>query len=291
MPIWEHYHIAKSADEALQILGEAQGKAQIIAGGTDLLIDIQQGRHEEVPVLVDVNEIPDMNVIEIRDGELFIGASVTHNTIAQSRLIKEHAVALTTACGMIGGPQVRNTATIGGNVAHALPAADGAIALMSLNAKAQIVSAEGSRLVPIADLYKGPGKNTLDRELLFGFSLPLKQNGHASAFNRVMRPQGVAIAVLNLAVWLDRQDESIGEVRIVVGPAGPVPRRMTAAEVILRGKTGDSKAIKAAHEAILNEAMLRTSRHRATKEYRKDLVAVLLDKTIKEAWASAGECI
>ncbi|RLW68983.1 MAG: hypothetical protein B6D68_02730 [spirochete symbiont of Stewartia floridana] len=293
MSIWEHYHIAKSADEALQALSEAQGKAQIIAGGTDLLIDIQQGRHEEVLVFVDVNEIPDMNVIEIRDGELFVGASVTHRAIAQSALIQEHAAALTTACGMIGGPQVRNTATIGGNVAHALPAADGAIALMALNAKAQIVSTEGRRHVPIAELYSGPGRNTLDpvREILFGFSLPLTQKGQASAFNRIMRPQGVAIAILNLAVWLNRQDETISEVRIVAGPAGPVPRRMAAAEMILSGKAWASKAIAAAHEAILNEALFRTSRHRATKEYRKDMAAVLLDKTLKEAWAAAGGCI
>lgn len=285
MSTWQHYHIAQTTDDALQALERAPNGAQLIAGGTDLLLDIQQGRHEEVHTLVDVNDIPAMRVIEIRDGELFIGASVPHKTITQSALVREHGEALTTASGLIGGPQVRNTATIGGNVAHALPAADGTIALMALNAQAEITSAEGRRRVPMAELFLGPGKSALNpvREILTGFSIGLRQEGQASAFNRIMRPQGVAIAILNLAVWLERQGDIITDVRIAAGPSGPTPRRITNAEAALCGKTLTDKSLSEAYQAALDEVQLRTSRHRATKEYRKDMVGVLLEKTLKEA--------
>ena len=131
------------------------------------------------------------------------------------------------ACGLIGGPQVRNTATLGGNVAHALPAADGTIALVALDARVEIASRDGRRLVPILNLFAGVGQSTLlaDQEILVGFHLPLRKTGQASAFSRVMRPQGVALPVLNLAVWLERAGDQIHSIRIAIGPSGPVPQR------------------------------------------------------------------
>ena len=148
MNLWQNYHLAQSVDDALHALTNAPGDALIIGGGTDLLLDLQQGRHPPVHTLVDVTQIPEMTKLEIRAGELWIGAGVPHRKIVQAPLVREHAQALHEACGLIGGPQVRNTATLGGNVAHSPPAADGTIALMSLDAQAEIAGLNGRRRVP-----------------------------------------------------------------------------------------------------------------------------------------------
>ena len=136
MPLWKNYHLAQSVNDALQALSGAPHAASLIAGGTDLLLDLQQGRHAAVDTLVDITSVPELNCLEIRESYLFIGAAVPLNRIVANQFVLQHAQALVEACNLIGGLQVRNSATLGGNVAHALPAADGTIALMALNALA-----------------------------------------------------------------------------------------------------------------------------------------------------------
>ena len=289
MNIWQNYHLADSVEDALHTLVSTPGVANFIGGGTDLLLDLQQGRHDPVHTLIDITEIPELCALEIRAGELFIGAGVPHRKIVHSHLVQAHADALAEACGLIGGPQVRNTATLGGNVAHALPAADGTIALMALNAEAEIAGLSGRRRVPLSEIFLGPGKNSLEDELLVGFYIALKQVGEASAFKRVMRPQGVAIAILNLGVWLHRDGNIIADVRIAVGPSGPVPRRMTQAEEALRGNPPTGEFIAKAFGCILDQASFRTSRHRATSTYRQHVVGVLLEETLLAAFGRADQ--
>ncbi len=293
MNLWKNYHNAQTVSDALQALADAPKDASLIAGGTDLMLDLQQGNHPPVHTLVDVTAVPEMNAFEIRAGELFIGASVPHAKITTSEIVTEHAAALATACGLIGGPQVRNTATLGGNVGHALPAADGTIALVALDASAEVASLEGRRRVPLESLFAGPGKSSLEprRELLVGFYLPLKESNQASAFKRIMRPQGVAIAILNVAVWVEREGEKITDVRISIGPSGPVPKRLRQAEDCLRGFEFSKAKLDECIHTLLNEASFRTSRHRATKEYRHHMAGVLLEETFSVAWhaSAAGE--
>ncbi len=290
MSFCEAYHLANSIDDALQALAEAPGPARIVAGGTDLLLDVQQGRHEPIHTLVDVTEIPDLILLERREGALFVGAAVPLNKIVTSELVQEQAMALVEACVLIGGPQVRNTATLGGNVAHALPAGDGTIALVALDAQAEVAGAGGRRKVPMEALFAGPGKSTLDarQEMLVGFYLPLRQAGEGSAFRRVMRPQGVAIAILNNGVWLKRENGRIADIKIALGPSGPVPRRMQAAEDALRGQSPTDDFIAQAYQAMLGEASLRTSRHRSTSEYRQEIAGDLLHDTLITAWERAA---
>lgn len=263
----------------------------MIAGGTDLLLDLQQGRHPPVDLLVDINAIPELNCLEIRGSELFIGAAVPLRAVTASPLVCRHARALQEAGALIGGPQVRNTATLGGNVAHALPAADGTIALTALNAQAEIASLDGFRRASILDLFQGPGQSSLDarHDLLVGFYLPLIRPGQASAFARVMRPQGVAIAILNLAVCLERAGDRIVDVRVSLGPAGLVPCRSANAEKILRGQPLTTERVSQAARGVLADAHFRTSPHRSTAEYRQHLSRVLLDQVLHTAWDRAGE--
>jgi carbon-monoxide dehydrogenase medium subunit len=287
MPYWKNYHIAHNIADALQALAAASGEARIVAGGTDLLLDLQQGRHAPVDALVDVTRVPEMCLLEARQDSLYVGAGVPLNQVVGSPLVVEHAQALFEAASLIGGPQVRNTATLGGNVGHALPAADGTIALLALDAQAEVASLGGRRRVPMQALFAGPGRSALDPqgEILVGFHLPLRQAGQASAFRRVMRPQGVAIAILNLAVWLQRIEDRIADIRISIGPAGPVPQRAQAAEAVLKAEPMGKAAMQRATEALLSEARFRTSPHRATAEYRRQMAGVLLEETLANAWS------
>jgi carbon-monoxide dehydrogenase medium subunit len=291
MSIWKNYHLATSIQDALRALQEAPGDARLISGGTDLLLDLQQGRHAPVNTLVDVTRVAEMRCLEVRQDRLFIGAAAPLNQIVAAELVRRNAEALHEACGLIGGPQVRNIATLGGNVGHALPAADGTIALMALDAQAEVASLDGTRSVAMNELFAGPGRSALSPrgEMITGFSLALRKPGQASAFKRVMRPQGVAIAILNMAVWVHRgPEDTIEDVRIAIGPAGPTPLRAQAAEVFLRGQVYHEVAIEKAVEILLGEAHLRTSPHRATAEYRRSLAGVLLRQTLQAAWERAG---
>jgi CO/xanthine dehydrogenase FAD-binding subunit len=286
MPLWNSYAQPTSVDDALAALADCGGKTAIIAGGTDLLLDMQQGRHAPVELLVDVTRIEEMSVIEHETDHIFLGAAVTHSTILAHNLLREHAACLVEGCGLIGGPQVRNVATIGGNVAHALPAGDGTIALLALNAQALIASKGGRTWKPLSDLFAGPGQTSFDRsrEILVGFNLPLRKGGEGSAFRRVMRPQGVAIAILNMAVWLRQAaDGSLEDIRLAIGPGGPVPFRAIQTEDVLRGGHATEAALSSATEALLSEVQLRTSKHRATHAYRAHLSGPLLDRTITAA--------
>jgi xanthine dehydrogenase FAD-binding subunit len=290
MAIWKNYHLARSVSDALQALVNAPGPASLIAGGTDLLLDLQQGRHLPVDTLVDVTAVEEMKVLEIREDQLYIGASVPLNQIVRSELVQEHAQALVEACGLIGGPQVRNTATLGGNVGHALPAADGTIALMALAARAEVADMNSRRIEALESLFLGPGKSALQAgcELLVGFYLPLNKPGTASAFRRVMRPQGVALPILNMAAWVHRQDNHFVDLHIAVGPSGPVPQRIRTAENSLRGKTLNEDSFAGALQALLDSARYRTSPLRASAEYRRHLSKSLLGETLWAAWERAA---
>jgi carbon-monoxide dehydrogenase medium subunit len=215
---------------------------------------------------------------------------VPHNHIVDSPLTKQHAQALVEACGLIGGPQVRNTATLGGNVAHALPAADGTIGLLSLEAQAEIASPNGRRRVPLTEMFLGPGKSALNakNEIIVGFAIPLSKAHQASAFCRVMRAQGIALPILNLAIWLERADDKIVSAHVAVGPAGPTPFRARKTEEYLHGKIFSEQIITAAQTILLAEAVFRTSPARATAEYRRQLVVTLLRNALNTAWERAA---
>jgi len=288
MTLWQQYLQPKTLTEAIFALANAPDPALPLAGGTDLILDLDQGRHAPVHTIVDITSVREMLPIEIRGDELFIGAAASHTHIVESELVVENAEALIEACELIGGPQVRNIATLGGNVAHALPAADGTIALMALKAQVEVANQKGIRRVPIAEMFLGPGKSALEKnELLVGFYLALQNKNQASAFKRVMRPQGVALPIINMAIWLTRDKHRIVDIRIAVGPGGPKPWRALESESNLRGKILNEKTISAGLDVLLRDVQFRTSPHRASAEYRRELAKTLFNDIIKTAWERA----
>jgi xanthine dehydrogenase FAD-binding subunit len=293
MKTWTSYILAYSLEDALSALASSPGPAHPIAGGTDLLLELQQGRKSPLHTLVDITHIPELKLLEERGDHLFIGAAVPISAIVASPLVNAHALAVAEACNLIGGPQVRNTATLGGNVAHALPAADGMISLVAMDARVEVASQEGRRVVPILEMFRGPGVSALDlsREILVGFQIPFRKQGQASAFSRVMRPQGVALPILNMAVFVEREADQIVQTRIAIGPSGPTPQRALAVEQFLAGKSPTPETLAEARKVLNETVRFRTSPRRATAEYRYQLAGYLLEEVTLKAWQRVEEVI
>ncbi|HKY56062.1 MAG TPA: xanthine dehydrogenase family protein subunit M [Anaerolineales bacterium] len=297
MNLWQEYLRPKTLAEAMNALSSAPRPLAPIAGGTDLLIDLEQGRHSPIQTLVDITGIEELLALEIRDNALFIGAGVPVNRIVRDSLVRTHAQALVEACELIGGPQVRNVATLGGNVAHALPAADGTIALLALDAEAEIATfapaavlgGVNTRRVAFIELFLGPGKSSLKQgeELIVGFYLPLLKKNQASRFKRIMRPQGVALPIINIAVWLEREKDTIKDIRVAVGPGAATPWRARDAEQYLIGKSINNETVETALEALLAGVGFRSSARRASADYRRHLVKGLFKDTLESAWERA----
>ena len=297
MNLWQEYKRPSSILEAIQALTSASGPVMPIAGGTDLLLDLKQGRHAPVHTLIDLTFIPEMTLLEVRGDELYIGGAVPVNRVALDPLTGTHARALVEACDLIAGPQVRNTATLGGNVAHALPAADGTIALTALDAQAEIANPTGTRRMPFTSLFLGPGKSALNKneELIVGFHIPIKQTLRvsktlrvSSCFKRIMRPQGVALPILNCAVWLERENDIVKDIHIAIGPGAATPFRATEAENTLCGQPLNEETFNQTLESLLGQAHFRNSARRASSDYRKHIVGGLFRDTLETAWSRAG---
>jgi CO/xanthine dehydrogenase FAD-binding subunit len=295
MALWQQYHQPLTVEAALAALAQHSGQARVVSGGTDLLLEMQQGHKPPVAALVDVTAVPALNQMVTQDGWIEIGAAVPHSRIVKSALVNQHATCLVESCGVIGGPQVRNVGTLGGNVAHALPAADGTTALVALNAEAEVASAHGREWRPILTLFAGAGRSTVDqtRELITRFRFAAAAAGSGSAFKRIMRPQGVALPILACAVWLKLGDAGkIVDARICIGPMRAVPCRAEQAEAVLRGRSL-ADALADCVTAAQIEFSPRSSKYRATASYRIEMIEVLLQRTLPLAWhrAATGEII
>lgn len=297
MTLWTHYHTPTSADEALSLLQSYAGNARVIAGGTDLLLDIRHGHQPAPDALIDITAIPELCDVA-QDGEsLLIGAGVTHTRIVADSLIAARATCLVESCGVVGGPQVRNVGTLGGNVAHALPAGDGTTSLVALDAEAEAIVNGERGWYPILELYLGAGKSLLNptRDLLIRFRFTLAREHEASAFKRIMRPQGVALPILGCAAWvrLDPSGAVYEDVRVCIGPVAQVPTRADAVESALRGQPVSPETVEAAVEAARASLSPRTSKYRATADYRQEMIDVLLRRVLPLAAerAQTGEAI
>jgi carbon-monoxide dehydrogenase medium subunit len=272
---WNNYHTPASLEEALRLLADYDGQARVVGGGTDLLLEIQQGHSPVEEALIDTSRIAGLDNISLQGDNIVIGCAVTHAQIARDELLKRHGTCLVESCGVIVGPQVRNVATLAGNVAHALPAGDGSIGLLTLGGEVEITDTGGSRWIPLQDAFLGPGKSAIDphRELLTRLRFQATGIFEGSAFTRVMRPQGVALPMFSMAARMRLDDnDTITAVRISLGPAGPVPYLAEAAMAMLRGKTAATESFEQAAHLVLESIPLRSSRYRATKEYRAEMI-------------------
>jgi carbon-monoxide dehydrogenase medium subunit len=292
---WEHYYTPATVAEALEILRRYDGRARVVGGGTDLLVETRRGLHRPVEAMVDVTHIEGLDTITFDDDNIVIGCGVTHSQIVSDPRIDEQGTCLSESCGVIGGPQVRNVGTLAGNVAHALPAGDGTIGLLALGGEIEVASADGSQWMPLQDSFKGPGKSFIDRyrQILTRLRFRPTAAGEGSAHHRVMRPQGLCLPIISMGVRL-KVDETntINEARISMGPVGPVPYLAEPAMAVLAGGPATNEQFVRAAEVALENVELRTSKYRASREYREQMVRnwlpVILNRAVERAHGAAA---
>jgi CO/xanthine dehydrogenase FAD-binding subunit len=284
VPEFEYLEPA-SLREACALLAEHGGQARLLAGGTDLLVQMKLER-VAARYLVGLRRVPVLRDI-VADGGVTIGAMVSIRGVSRSPAIRAGYLALHEACDSFSTVQVMVMGTIGGNVCNASPAADTAPALLAFDAEARIVGPDGERLVPIDEFFVGPGRTVLGRgELLGALRLPRTPAGAGSAFLKIGRVEA-DIAKVAVAVRIDRDDDRVAECRIALGAVAPTPIRSRQAERLLRGQRLSRALVADAARAAAAEIRPITDA-RSTAEYRRHAARVLVEDALATAWSRAG---
>jgi CO/xanthine dehydrogenase FAD-binding subunit len=248
-----------------------------VAGGTDVLVKVKDGKHDAA-LLFDVTAVPELQGIEDRGDHLWIGSGATHTEMMRSPLVRRAAPALPSACAVVGGPQIRNRGTLGGNLANASPAADTVPALFVADAVVEVVSVSARRNVAITKFFTGPRESVLEPdELILGVRVP-KREGVRATFLRLGQRQAQAISKVSVAVALTFKDGRPDWVRVALGSVAPTVIRALRAEKALLG--GGYDALVAAKAAV-REEVSPIDDLRSTREYRREMTAVLLDRAVR----------
>jgi len=277
------YKIPKTLQEACDLLWQAEGKAKIIAGGTDLVIGLRNG-DQKPPFIVDITKIEELRKIEEKNGTVSMGAAVTHSEIASSSLVKKYGKVLSDATSEIGSPQIRNIGTIGGNIINASPAADTVPALMVLDAVGRVASKEGEKEIPLVQLFKGPYETNLKHhEILVQVQFKKLPSGVRSSFVRLARREAMAIARMSVAIILqmEKGKDRIEDIRVSAGSITPTPQRMSDAEAILKGKSPDEGLLKMASRKV-SETMIHESGIRPSTSYKRSVVEALFIRAMRK---------
>ena len=284
--MWQAYEIATSVEGALDILDRYGGRARLIAGGTDLVIELQQGKRQ-VECLVDVARIPGLDRIERQGDWLVLGANVTFRQIKESPLLQQHALVLVEAAASVAALQIQAVATLVGNVVNAMPAADGSVALTALDAQAEIAGVNGRAWRPIGDLFLGPGRSAVDptRQMITAIRFAALGPGQGSAWGRIGRRRALTLPILNcgVSVGLDGSRERFAWARISLGPVATAPFRAREAEAFLAGQPAGDETYSRAAEVAAGECHPRSSLLRASKEYRVETLKVLIHRGLAAA--------
>jgi CO/xanthine dehydrogenase FAD-binding subunit len=271
--------------EACDLLAAHGAEARVLAGGTDLLL--QMRRRETVPsYVIGLKGVDDLAYVrEQPDGTLAIGAMTTIQTIVTSPLIREKYGIVAEAAAGIGGPELRNVATIGGNLAGALPCADFPPALIALGARAKFKSRQGERVVPVEDMFPKFGA-TVARpdELLTEIQLPSVPSLSAGTYLKFHDRQSMDLTTVGVSavVTWDQANNVFRDVKIGLASSAPIPMRARKAEAVLRGRACTEDALEAAAVAVCEEADPRSS-WRATREFRFELLRGLTKRAVRIA--------
>jgi CO/xanthine dehydrogenase FAD-binding subunit len=281
------YYRPSTIGELLAILEQTGGK--IIAGGTDLIPRWRRGRLS-ANCLVDINLLEGLRFIREIDGQIEIGALVTHAGLAASPLLLQSAAILGQAAGSIGSPQTRQRGTLGGNLVNASPAADLAPALLALDANVRLVSSGEERNVTLKDFWMAPGKTILvTNEFLHSVSFQQPHGRWGSAFLKLGKRSGMAIAVASAAAYLELDPTGkIMVARLALGSLAPKPIRSPQAEEILTGAFADRALFARAAQAA-QASIAPIDDIRASAAYRTQVCAVLVERVLEEANQQASK--
>jgi carbon-monoxide dehydrogenase medium subunit len=296
------YFKPKTFDEALTLLAQYGEKAKVIAGGTDVIVMIKQ-KTMAPDILISLQGIPGLDQIQY-NGSLSIGPMVTHRAIEKSEVIKKNFSTLADAVDYLGSVQIRNVATIGGNICTAAPSADTATPLLVLGTKVKIKSVKGERTLPVEEFFRGPGETVLKTgEMVKELLIPKLLPNTGSAYYKLQRRLALDLPILGVSVLLSldknkvtcsdmlctaspistilhkmEEDEIIcKDVRIALGVAAPTPMRALKAEALLKGKKLSDELLEEVANIASQEAQPRDTL-RGEAWYRKDMVRVLVKR-------------
>jgi len=282
---WEKYFRPQTIREALNLLEEFKGSARLLAGGTDLILQIRS-RETKPKVLVDITRILGLGEIKLEDGTIKMGALVTHAQVAESNLIRERALALSEGASQLGSPQIRNLGTVAGNVVSGQPGADTTIPLLALDATVKVMSKKEERTIPMTEFFLDTGKTRVDstREMVTEIFFPALAKNETSVSLRLARRKSLALPILNVSVVVsaDVKLKKFNHVKIALGPVAPIPLRAREAEGLLTSSPIADGVIKEAAKKAAQEANPRTSLLRGSEEYRREMVKNLVERAIRK---------
>lgn len=279
------YFCPTSIQEACELLSKYSTDAKVIAGGTDLMVQIrdEDKRFINIKHVIDISHISEMSFIKEEGDTIVMGALTTHDEVYRSQLIKDKVPFLSKAAFSVGSPQIRNRGTIGGNICNASPAADSVPPLIALDAEVKIESIRGARVVPLNSIYvKANLTNLAPEEIITEISFKTLPPGNRTAFLKLGRRKALAISRINVAVAAKIDDEGkISDVRIYPGCIFGIPARVTTAEEVLIGKYPTEELINEAGLKV-SEEMINKTGIRWSTEYKKPAVEALVRRGLKE---------
>lgn len=285
--MYEKYFSVNSMNDAVALRAQYCDTSKIIAGGTDLFLEMERGMHAGVREIIDISRVSGLDEIWM-DDQLYIhiGPTATHSACLRSSLIQDFAACLYQACEQVGSPQIRNRGTVAGNIATASPANDTISALMALDAKVELLSTTGKRIVEISRFFTGVRKTTLLQNEIISdiYFKALKKNEH-SFFIKVGLRNAQAISILNCAVVIGLDDNKINKTRIALGAVGPTVFRAVEAEDCLINQIVSDELFEKAGE-LASQSASPISDIRASGDYRKQMISVHVKRALQQALLS-----
>jgi carbon-monoxide dehydrogenase medium subunit len=276
------YHAPSTVDEALNLLSGDKGTCKILAGGTDLLVDMKF-RRATPEHLINLKGIEELKGISLDDSNrIRIGGLTTLGEIERSEIVREKLPILWDAARVMASVQIRNLGTVGGNLCSAWPSADSAPPLIALNAVAILKGVNGERAAPVKDLFIGPGQSVKkDDEILTEVSIPIPKENSAGAYFKLMRRHAMDLALVGVAAQIELASDkkTCSAVRIALGAVASIPVRAPEAEAMIIHRAFDANIAKAAGQ-IASENISPRSSIRASGEYRQEMVGVLVKKAL-----------
>lgn len=275
--MWQEYINASSIDEVIHVLNEKKEKARIVAGATDLILELERGVRTGIETLVDITRIPNLDRISLDEDDIIhLGPLVTHNHCAASKLLRERALPLARAAWEVGAPQIRNRGTVAGNLITASPANDTITPLMALGARVELASAKGRRWVALKDFYTGVRKTVMQAdEMLVDIAFPAMKNSQRGAFVKSGLRRAQAISVVNAAVILDLEEGRVKSAAITLGAVAPTIIHASQAEAWLKDRELTDENIAEAARLAQQEARP-IDDLRGSAAYRSEMVRVVV---------------
>ncbi len=288
--MWQTYINVDTLHNALILLDKYRERCKLLAGGTDLMLELEAGKHSDLDIILDISRVSGLDTIHLdTEGRLNLGALVTHGQCVGSKLLREAGFPLAQASLQVGSAQIRNRGTVVGNIVTGSPANDTIAPLMALNAQVEISSLRGTRTVALSEFYPAFRTTILQPdEMVTGISFNALRSNQRGVFKKFGLRKAQAIAVINLAIVLSFEQDMVTEARVAVGSAAPVVFRARDVEAYLLGKTLTDEVIRVAAEMV-GQAASPIGDLRSTKEYRQHLIATLAEDALRELAAGTEQ--